>query len=171
MPINALSEFNELAKPEDFKRFLQVWVRQVRNEINNVLGPGIQANAANVSNNSTNLSSLLALFSSGVLANRNKPVVNLVNATNNVVLIRGKVSALGANLIGEGFTASRTGVGFYIVSFTSTLLDTPVVLPYVQSFTIAVAAATSSSFTINITNGGVPTDSIFSFLVAGVLAS
>lgn len=63
-----------------------------------------------------------------VRTNNRNVIVSSTNAANGLSVIRGTVSSSGAILSGEGFTATRTGAGVYLIAFTQTFNDQPAVL-------------------------------------------
>ena len=97
------------------------------------------------------------------------------SSSENLRLVRGKVSAAGAVSFGSGFTVSRTAVGVYSISFTTAFPSGqfPIVTASAESNgTVARFAMVNSpsnfSVTIRIVNGsGTAADADFYFIAAG----
>lgn len=93
----------------------------------------------------------------------------------NLRIIRGKVSAAGAVLLGSGFTAARSSAGVYVVTFSPSYPATsnyPIVTATAESSGAAhfamVNTPTYLTATIRVVNGaGTATDSDFYFIAIG----
>lgn len=93
----------------------------------------------------------------------------------NVRVIRGRVGSTGVPLSGTGYTASRTGTGVYVITFSPAFAQSgvPAVTATAEASTGAVFAIINAplynNVRIRIVNGsGTAIDGDFDFIVAGI---
>ncbi|HEX7880316.1 MAG TPA: hypothetical protein VF720_12955 [Candidatus Eisenbacteria bacterium] len=94
------------------------------------------------------------------------------SATENLRMLRGRVSSAGAVLTGTGFTSSRTNVGIYNIAFSSTFPVAPVLVAAAEAvgtpYYATVSFTTTTQAAVRTFNAsGAPADIGFSFMIAG----
>jgi len=94
------------------------------------------------------------------------------SATENLRMLRGRVSSAGAVLTGTGFTSSRTNVGIYNIVFSTTFPVAPVLVAAAEAvgtpFYATVSFTTTTQAAVRTFNAsGAPADAGFSFMIAG----
>jgi hypothetical protein len=94
------------------------------------------------------------------------------SATENLRMLRGRVSSAGAVLTGTGFTSSRTNVGIYNIAFSSAFPVAPVLVAAAEAvgtpFYATVSFTTTTQAAVRTFNAsGAPADIGFSFMIAG----
>jgi hypothetical protein len=94
------------------------------------------------------------------------------SATENLRMLRGRVSSGGSVLTGTGFTSSRTNVGIYNIVFSTTFPVAPVLVAAAEAvgtpFYATVSFTTTTQAGVRTFNAsGAPADAGFSFMIAG----
>lgn len=92
----------------------------------------------------------------------------------NLRILRGRISSTGAVLVGSGFTASRTGTGLYVITYSTAFSGTPVLTlsPAVGSTGGPYGAHTNGVLTTSAgvritTASGTNIDDTFDFILIG----
>ena len=91
-------------------------------------------------------------------------------AEENLRIVRGTVSSTGTVLKGSGFTATRTSLGYYKISFTTAFSDTPTITStsinnyYICDLSLPTASGVSPLW---MSNTHVATDCDFNFIAIG----
>jgi subtilisin-like proprotein convertase family protein len=106
----------------------------------------------------------------GNIAMGNSGELRAASGEENLRMLRGTLNASGTIAVGSGFTASRTGVGTYVVTFNTAFSAVPTVTftPWNASLYVFISGTTANSVTVNVRNTfNAATDAAFNFIVLG----